>query len=122
MKKVLLITALLLILGGLTYFIYFRIKLHEITGDYKLGDLKTATVLVQDGSYYGPPYDKSLYQFQLDPFQPNPSFHLFGKSINVDLKKYLSKIVVITYRKVEGVVMGEQQLVYIEAIKEISSK
>ena len=111
MKKVALLFLLILMIATASYAIYFTIQLHKITGGHKLGNLEYATVLVQDGSYYGPLYDKDLYQFEI-----NESFHLFGKSIHIDLKKYLGRIVVISYCRVEGVVMTEQPLVYIVAV------
>jgi hypothetical protein len=73
-----------------------------------LGELKTAEVLVQDGSYYGPPYDPNLYQLEL-----SSSDHLFTKSNAVNLKQYLGQRIRVGYREVLGIVMGEQQLVVV---------
>lgn len=73
---------------------------------------KIADVLVQDGSYYGPPFDPNLYQLEIQQ-----SFHLFAKSDTVNLKKYLGKRVRVHYREVKGIVMGEQQLVIVDSIE-----
>ena len=77
-----------------------------------LSDLKTADVLVQDGSYYGPPFDPDLYQLEI-----NESFHLFAKSDKVNLKQYLGKRIKVSYREVKGIVMTEQQLVIVESVE-----
>jgi len=77
-----------------------------------LGELLTANVLVQDASYYGPPYDPNLYQLEI-----TKSNHLFAKSNKVDLKQYLGKSINVSYREVMGVIMGEQQLVIIDSVK-----
>jgi len=76
------------------------------------GPQKIATVLVQDGSNYGPPFDSNLYQLEI-----SKSKHLFAKSDLVDLKKYLGKNVEVKYREVIGVIMGEQQLVMVDSVK-----
>lgn len=73
---------------------------------------KVADVLVQDGSYYGPPFDPNLYQLEIQP-----SFYLFAKSDAVSLKKYLGKRIRVHYREVKGVVMGEQQLVIVDSVE-----
>ena len=77
-----------------------------------LSELKTADVLVQDGSYYGPPFDPDLYQLEI-----NESFHLFAKSDKVNLKQYLGKRIKVSYREVKGIVMTEQQLVIVESVE-----
>ena len=77
-----------------------------------LGELKTTDVLVQDGSYYGPPFDPDLYQLAVEP-----SHYLFAKSDTVNLKQYLGKRIKVHYREVKGIVMGEQQLVVVESVE-----
>jgi hypothetical protein len=79
---------------------------------FRTGALKTAYVFVQDGSYYGPPYDSNLYQLEIDR-----SHYLFAKSDQVDLKSYLGKQVIVRYHEVPGVIMGEQQLVTVDSIE-----
>lgn len=76
------------------------------------GPQKVATVLVQDGSYYGSPFDPNLYQLEI-----SKSEHLFAKSDLVDLKKYLGKNIKVHYREVRGVVMSEQQLVIVDSVE-----
>ena len=76
------------------------------------GEEKQATVTVQDGSYYGPPYDPNLFQLEI-----GPSNNLFAKSDNIDLKQYLGKRITVSYQEVLGTVMGEQQLVIVTSIK-----
>jgi len=83
----------------------FRIKYTD------LSELKTADVLVQDGSYYGPPFDPDLYQLEI-----GQSNHLFAKSDTINLKQYLGKRIKVSYREVKGIVMGEQQLVIVESV------
>lgn len=73
---------------------------------------KTATVLVQDGSSYGPPFDLNLYQLEI-----SKGNNLFAKSDLVDLKKYLGKTITVNYREVKGVIMGEQQLVTVDSVE-----
>lgn len=82
------------------------------TKNTELSELKTADVLVQDGSYYGPPFDPNLYQLEIQQ-----SFHLFAKSDTVNLKEYLGKRIRIHYREVKGIVMGEQQLVIVDSVE-----
>ncbi|MBM3209533.1 hypothetical protein FJZ40_04560 [Candidatus Shapirobacteria bacterium] len=77
-----------------------------------LGELKTASVLVQDGSYYGPPFDPNLYQLEI-----TQSHYLFARSDTVNLKNYLGRKVRVHYREVKGIVMGEQQLVIVEFVE-----
>ena len=77
-----------------------------------LGEPETATALVQSRAYYGPPFDPTLFQLELN------SGYLFAKSYNLDLSSYLGKKVTLQYRKVIGAVMGEQQLVIVESIEE----
>ena len=76
------------------------------------GSLNVANVLVQDGSTYGPPFDPNLYQLEI-----SKSKHLFAKSDLVDLKKYLGKNITVKYREVEGIIMGEQQLVNVVSVE-----
>ena len=76
------------------------------------GPQKTATVLVQDGSSYGPPFDQNLYQLEI-----SKSEHLFAKSDLIDLKKYLGKTITVNYREVRGVIMSEQQLVTVDSVE-----
>ncbi len=78
---------------------------------YSFGPQKSATVLVQDGSTYGPPFDPNLYQLEIDK-----SHHLFAKSDTTNLKQYLGRSITVQYREVKGVVMGEQQLVIVDTI------
>lgn len=80
--------------------------------DSDLGELKTADVLVQDGSYYGPPFDPNLYQLEV-----GQSNHLFAQSDAVNLKQYLGKRIKVHYREVKGIVMGEQQLVIVASVE-----
>ena len=77
-----------------------------------LSELKTADVLVQDGSYYGSPFDPDLYQLEIEQ-----SHHLFAESDTINLKQYLGKRIKVSYREVKGVVMGEQQLVIVESVE-----
>jgi hypothetical protein len=77
-----------------------------------LGELKTVTAVIQDGSYYGPPYDPDLFQLKI-----NQSEYLFAKSERVDLRQFLEQLVKVDYREVRGMIMGEQQLVVVESIE-----
>lgn len=76
------------------------------------GSQKTATVLVKEGSSYGPPFDPNLYQLEI-----SKGNNLFAKSDLVDLKKYLGKTITVNYREVKGVIMGEQQLVTVDSVE-----
>ena len=84
----------------------------KFTSAVDYGPQKAATVLVQDGSYYGPPFDPNLYQLEI-----SESEHLFAKSDLVDLKKYLGKNIKVHYREVKGVIMGEQQLIIVDSVE-----
>lgn len=77
-----------------------------------LSELKTADVLVQDGSYYGPPFDPDLYQLEI-----GQSNHLFAKSDTINLKQYLGTRIRVHYKEVRGIVMGEQQLVIVYSVE-----
>lgn len=77
-----------------------------------LSELKTADVLVQDGSYYGPPFDPVLYQLEI-----SQSNHLFAKSDTINLRQYIGKRIKVSYREVKGIVMGEQQLVIVYSVE-----
>lgn len=75
-------------------------------------ELKKEEVLVQDGYYYGPPFDPNLYQLEVGQY-----LHFFAKSYKVNLKQYLGKLIKVYYREVKGVVMGEQQLVIVDSVE-----
>ena len=76
---------------------------------YEYSEQKQAVATVQDGSYYGPPFEKNLYQLELE----NQN-HLFAKSESVDLGLYMGKVITVKYREVVGQIMGEQQLVIVD--------
>ena len=79
---------------------------------FEFSEFKSESVLVQDASYYGPPFDPDLYQFEI-----SQSNYLFAKSKTVDLEAYLGKRVRANYREVVGIVMGEQQLVIVDSVE-----
>lgn len=115
-KRLVILTTLLL--ASLAVFLTFKMsKTKNVVpnlgkqGVQTYSEPKHAKVLVQDGSYYGPPYDREMYQLEIDK-----SHHLFAKSGGVDLSKYLGKSVTVSYREVQGVIMGEQQFVLVDSV------
>lgn len=87
---------------------------NSYTLPFNFSEAKTANVVIFKANY-GPPSDNDLYELKTVDNK-----HLFAKSRLINLNKYVGKKVNVTYKEVKGVIMGEQQLVLIDSLEEIS--
>jgi len=78
---------------------------------YSLGEESIMQATVQDGSYYGPPFEHDRYQLEVAD-----SIYYFAKSNSIDLAAYLGRQITVSYRPVQGLVMGEQPMVIVDSI------